>query len=155
MPEWIFIILFLALGIVLVVLEIVLLPGGIVGIIGAIFMSIAIFLSFTNYGSDVGITVTLITGVIFVSALIYGFKTDLWSKVALNTTNTGRVFETEDIKVVVGDTGRALSALRPIGKAEFKDSEIEVRSMGEYVDSGEKIKIIMIKDDKVYVEKTG
>jgi len=155
MPEWIFIVLFLALGIVLVVLEIVLLPGGIVGIIGAIFMSIAIFLSFINYGSDVGIIVTVVTGVVFVSALIYGFKTDLWSKVALNTSNTSRVFETSDIKVVIGDTGKALSALRPIGKAEFKDGEIEVRSMGEYVDSGEKIKVILIKDDKIYVEKTG
>lgn len=153
MPDWIAIAFFLIIGIGLVVLEIVLLPGGIVGILGAALMAIAIYLSFQNYGSDIGIVITAVSTVVFVGALIYGFKTDSWSRVALNTTNTSRVFETEDIKVAVGEMGRTQSALRPIGKAEFKNSEIEVRSKGEYIDAGEKIQIIMIKDDKIYVEK--
>ena len=152
MPDWIGITILLIIGIGLIVLEIVLLPGGIVGLIGAAVLAIAIFLTFQSYGTGIGILVTVISAVVFVGALIYGFKTNLWDNIALNTRSTSRVFETEDIKVVVGEEGLTLSALRPIGKAEFKNAEMEVRSMGDYIDSGKPVRIKLIKDDKVYVE---
>jgi len=153
MADWIGITILLIVGIVLVVLEIVLLPGGVVGIIGSAVMAVAIFFTFKSYGTTAGLLVSSLAAVVFVATLIYGFKTNLWSKVALNDTNTSRVFENDDIKVVVGDRGKTLSALRPIGKAEFNDSEIEVRTMGDYMDAGQFVKIILIKESKIYVEK--
>jgi membrane-bound ClpP family serine protease len=153
MADWIGIAILLIVGIVLVVLEIVLLPGGIVGIIGGAVMAVAIFLTFKNHGTTSGLLVSAIAAVVFVGTLIYGFKTNLWSKVALNDANTSRVFENDDIKVVVGDRGKTLSALRPIGNAEFNEIEIEVRTMGEYMDSGQFVKIVLIKENKIYVEK--
>lgn len=150
--DFIGILVLIAFGIFLIVIEIWFLPGGIVGIIGIVCMGIAIFLSFKNYGEvQGGITLT-VSAVVLIAAIIYGFKTNLWDKIALNSTITGRAFEDSDTLVKVGDEGVALSALRPIGKGEFSDQVYEIRSFGEYVQQGEKVKIVMIKENKIFVE---
>jgi len=39
-----------------------------------------------------------------------------------------------------------------VGKAEFDDQVIEVHSLGNYINVGEAVKIINLKDNKVFVE---
>jgi membrane-bound ClpP family serine protease len=52
----------------------------------------------------------------------------------------------------VGQIGKALSALRPVGNAEFGSKVSEVSSLGNYIKTGKKVQIVSIKDNKVFVE---
>ncbi len=55
--------------------------------------------------------------------------------------------------LAVGQEGITLSALRPIGKAEFEDKEFEVKTLGNYLETGTPIKIIAIdKSKQIIVE---
>lgn len=152
MADIIGIIVLIAFGIFLIVIEIWFVPGGIVGIIGVVCMGIAIFLSFRNYGETTGFITLSISAAVLVAAIVYGFKTNLWDKISLNTAITGRAYEESDTLVSVGDEGITLSTLRPIGKGEFKDQVYEVRSFGEYIQQGTNVRIVMIKENKIYVE---
>lgn len=152
MPDWLGLAILLIFGILLLVLEIVLIPGAIVGIIGLSFLIIAIVVSFNTYGAGIGIAVLVFSSILFIGALVYGFRTNLWDKISLKDTNTGRAYEDEDITLQVGERGRALSSIKPIGKGEFKDTVVEVASMGNYINAGQKIEIIAIKGSKIFVE---
>jgi len=54
--------------------------------------------------------------------------------------------------VQIGDEGITLSTLRPIGKAEFNSKTYEVKTSGNYVDRGEKVKITQIESHQIVVE---
>jgi membrane-bound ClpP family serine protease len=53
-----------------------------------------------------------------------------------------------------GLEGIALSALRPVGKAEVAGKTYEVKTQGGYVATGTKIKIIQISSNQIIVEPT-
>ena len=50
------------------------------------------------------------------------------------------------------DEGKALSTLRPVGKAKFKNQEYEVKTLGDYVDNGTPIRIKLIMSNQIIVE---
>ena len=52
----------------------------------------------------------------------------------------------------VGDEGIARSTLRPIGKGEFNNEILEVRSLGELVPTDSKIKVIKVSKREIIVE---
>jgi len=152
MSEIAAIVILIIVGVVLVTLEILIIPGGVVGLIGAGFIAGAIYLTFRNYGEGPGFVVLSLSIVGLGAAIVYGFKTNLWDKVSLNTAITGKVFDDQEPGVTVGAEGLALSALRPIGKGEFDGKTYEIRSLGEYIDAGQKVRVIMVKDAKIFVE---
>jgi membrane-bound ClpP family serine protease len=55
-------------------------------------------------------------------------------------------------KLQVAQRGVAISSLRPIGKAEFEGKTYEVKTFGDYIDSGTKIEIIKIEQNNIYVQ---
>ena len=54
--------------------------------------------------------------------------------------------------VQIGDEGITLSTLRPMGKAEFHNQTFEVKTAGNYIDRGEKVKITHIESHQIVVE---
>ena len=60
--------------------------------------------------------------------------------------------EVQQDKFKVGTEGIAVSALRPIGKADFSDALAEVKTLGEYVESGARIRIIKVSSNQIIVE---
>ena len=52
----------------------------------------------------------------------------------------------------MGDVGVALSTLRPIGKGEFENEVLEVRSLGELVPTDSKIRVIKVNKREIFVE---
>ena len=57
------------------------------------------------------------------------------------------------MKLTVGQTGEAISRLRPAGKAIFSDAVVDVVAEGEFIDKGMKIKIIEIHGNRVVVRE--
>ena len=155
MQSIISIVILLLLGLVLIIAELIFIPGvTVVGVIGLIFSVMGMIFTFQVYDTAIGLYV--LGGYLFLLALavFYSLKSGAWKKLALHNKIDSRVNEEEGIqvKVKVGDTGKTVSALRPGGKAEFNDLIVEVRTFGDYVDSGTKVKIARIDTNNIFVE---
>ena len=55
-------------------------------------------------------------------------------------------------QVSVGDVGKSLSRINPMGKALFNNEFYEVASLGEMIDENKEIRIIDIQTNKIIVE---
>jgi membrane-bound ClpP family serine protease len=105
----------IVIGIILLVLEIIVLPGMIAGIVGGIFLLVAIFWMYSSEGTIAG-HITLVATFIATFLAIYGsLKSRAWKRYGLNETNDGRVNDVGALNISEGDEGRTLSALRPSG----------------------------------------
>jgi membrane-bound ClpP family serine protease len=154
MAAWSIVILLVLLGLALVIIEVIFIPGTtVVGIAGFISMIIGIVLSFSYFGAETG-WLTLGSSTAASGIFLYlAFRTNMWKRFALHSSIDSKVNEIEGIKFVVGLEGLALSALRPGGKGEFGGNVTEVRTAGEYVDAGESIRIVKVSTNQIIVEK--
>ena len=153
MLEWLSVLLLIGVGLILLTIEMIFVPGTtILGIVGLVCIVIGVFLSFQYFGSGVGWTTLVISSAVGLVALVYSLRSGVWEKFALKKSNDSHFNEEFPIDIEVGDIGEAVSALRPIGKADFDNKLVEVRSQGNYVKTGERIQVILVVDNKVYVE---
>jgi membrane-bound ClpP family serine protease len=153
MLMWILIVALLAIGLALIIAEIVFIPGTtLVGILGLVFAIAGIVISYEHFGSDIGFYILLGMGAATAAALYYSFKSGVWTKFSLKSSNQSKVNEGIVSDLIVGDEGKAVSTLRPVGKAKFKNQEYEVKTVGDYVENGTAIRIKLIMLNQIIVE---
>jgi membrane-bound ClpP family serine protease len=153
MVDWMIVLSLTFFGLALLIIEIIFVPGTtVVGLLGFLFMAIGVGLSFKYFGSEVGWTTVGGTAVASGVLLYFSFKSNLWGRFALKTTSEGKLNEGEMDQLAPGQEGVAVSALRPVGKAELNSRMVEVKTLGEYVDSGTRIRIIKILSNQIIVE---
>jgi membrane-bound ClpP family serine protease len=144
----------LFISILLLVIEVLLIPGTTwFGVVGFLLGVISIYFIFRQLGAETGFVTLGIFGLILVGLLYYGFSAKTWSRFALKNTISSRVNEEERILPEVGQTGIAISELKPAGKAEFNNQYLEVHTQGDFLDAGVAIRVIRIENNKILVEK--
>jgi membrane-bound ClpP family serine protease len=153
MAEWTIVVALLVIGLLLIVVEVIFIPGTtFVGVGGFVSMIIGVSLAFKYFGAETGWTTlggtTAATGVL----LYFAFKANVWKRFALRSSIDSKVNEIEELKFPVGLEGVAVSALRPGGKGEFGPKTVEVRTGGEYVEAGSRIKVARIVHNQIIVE---
>ena len=150
---WIAIISLIIIGMALLIIELIFIPGTtFVGIIGLLCVISGLVLTFNHFGNSMGWVATGGTAIFSVAVIIYAFRTGAWNKFALKGAIDSKVNEDKPIGLKLGDVGIARSALRPIGKGEFENVEFEVRSLGELVPTNSKIRIVKIENRKIFVK---
>jgi len=153
MTEWMIVVSLIVFGIALIVAEIVFVPGTtLVGVLGFVFLILGTGLSFRYFGSTAGWITVGITGVSSVVILYYAFTSNVWGKFSLKTSNNSKVNEGELDQLSVGVEGQTSSTLRPVGKAEINNKTYEVKTSGEYVDTGKRVRVIKILSNQIFVE---
>jgi len=153
MIEWITVISLVLLGLALIVAEIIFVPGTtLVGVVGFGFLIVGVGLSFRYFGTETGWITVGVTSVASGAILYYAFSANVWGKFSLKTSSEGKVNEGELDELKVGAEGLTVSALRPIGKAELNNKTFEVKTQGEYLDSGKRIRVIKILSNQIFVE---
>ena len=153
MVEWLTVLSLILFGLTLVVAEIVFVPGTtFVGIVGFVFLVLGTGLSFRYFGNGVGWATTGGSAVVSGATLYFAFKANVWGRFSLKSTSTSRVNEETLNAVTIGEEGVTVSALRPSGKAELDNKLYEVRTMGNYVASGIKIRVKQIQAHQIIVE---
>jgi len=153
MVEWITLISLILLGLALIIVEIIFVPGTtFVGITGFVLLAIGVWLGFRYFGGQTGWTIAGITAVSSGVILVYAFKANVWGRFSLKSSIDSKVNEGELDGIVAGAEGVALSALRPSGKAELASRTFEVRTMGAYVESGTRIRVMQIVSNQIIVE---
>ena len=153
MIMWIVIIALLAIGLTLKIVEIVFIPGTtVVGLLGLIFSIVGIVMGYQHFGNETGFYILITVTIITVVALFWSFRSNAWSRFSLKTSNDGKVNEGMLASVTVGDEGKTISTLRPIGKAEFTSGQYEVKTTGDYLENGTPIRIREISSNQIIVE---
>lgn len=147
------IIFFLALGFIFLMVEVLVTPGIVVGVIGLLFMGFGVYKTYEAYGDTAGNAVlvgSFLGSVFFVFAAL---KSGAWKRMASKDTIAGKAVDVLDDKVKIGDQGKTLSALRPSGNAYINNIRMEVFSEGEPVEAGSTIEVIKIRQNKIFVKK--
>lgn len=150
---WIIIISLLVIGLALIVLEVIFVPGTtLVGIIGVIFAGAGIIMSYRVYGSDTGLYILLGTLAVTVIALYFSFRTNAWSRFANKSAINSRVNEDITASLQLGDEGVAVSSLKPMGTVKFEAGRFEVKTLGDYVNVGTRVQIVHIAGNQIMVK---
>lgn len=153
MAAWITVTLLIIIGLALINIEVVFVPGTtFVGLIGLLIAGAGVFFSFVYFNSTIGFIVLGVTLTLTLGSLVYFFKNNTWKNFALMDSNKGKVNEGLTGALQVGAEGVAISALRPVGKAEFWGKQFEVTTLGSYLEAGTKITIVKIESNKILVE---
>ena len=143
----------LLLGILLLLLEILFVPGTtIVGVGGIILLAIGIYLAYDFIGTTAGhLSLASSVAVIFL-ALIVLLKGQTWKRMALETNVEGKGVEQLEKLVFVGDRGKTISRLNPVGKALFGEKIFEVSTTGEFVDEDVNIVVVKLDQNRIKVK---
>lgn len=150
---WLIIAALILAGIVLIIAEVVFIPGTtVVGLLGAAFVIAGVVFAYKEYGSEVGFYVLLGTGITTGVALYLSFRKGAWNKLSNKSAIKSKVNEGLTTHLNEGEEGITVSALRPMGSADFQGKIFEVKTSGEYVSNAIKIKIVKIRSNDILVE---
>ena len=137
----------------MILVELIFVPGTtIVGLLGLGLCVVGIYFGFQYFGSTTGWMIIAGTAVVGFGSIVIGLRSGSWKRFALKRSIDSHVNEDVKVDIQEGDVGETVSALRPIGKAEFKGQFVEVRTIGDYIGSSKKVKVIKISDNKIIVE---
>jgi membrane-bound ClpP family serine protease len=153
MIDWLAVIVLIFLGLGFIIAEIIFVPGTtLLGLLGLVFTITGVVLSYLSFGGGIGTIVMAVTIILGISILIYSFKSGVWEKFALKSSINSKFNEGNLADLQVGEEGITISALRPMGKADFRDKIYEVSTLGNFLPSGTKVRISSIKNNKIFIE---
>lgn len=146
-----FIITLILVGLVLIFAEILLVPGvGVAGILGLLSMGGSCFYAFTEFGETTGAIVTAVNAVLVAALTVYVLRAKTWKKMSLETNITSKAVETAVL--ALGDTGRTLTRLAPMGSVRFGNNVVEVKALEGMIDPDTTVEVVLIEDGKIYVK---
>ncbi len=151
------IILLILVGILLIVLELLVLPGiTVAGIAGTLMICAGIYLSFIHLGSTAGILTLVGSSTISIGTIVYSLRSKTWNKLMLKKKIEGKV-ETgisnpENVTVKAGDTGITVSRLAPMGKVMIKHKFFEAKVNNQFIDQDTEIEVINIQHNIIIVK---
>lgn len=151
-------ILLLVLGVLLLLLELIV-PGGIVGIMGFA----AIIVSLLSSGTDTmhmayAILTALIVAVLGMVIMMkfFGKKLNVFNKMVLNdSTDTEKGYVSNKNRTdLLGQEAITTTPLRPSGTAMLGDERIDVVTEGGYIDAHKKVTIIKVEGVRIVVRES-
>jgi len=142
-------------GLAAIIIEFFVPAGGLIGLAGAASIIGSIVAAYMKLGILWG-TVTLVLMLITVPLLIsFYFKifprTPWGKKLILSQVN--RDMSGQRYSGLAGEQGIAATDLRPSGRAELKGKKYSVVSIGEYIKSGERVRVVKVEGSRIVVRK--
>jgi len=150
---WTFIIILIVVGILMLLLEILVIPGsGVAGVVGFGLMVAGIWMAYTREGTREGhITLAVTLGVNLIGLLI-ALRSKTWNRAMLKTEIASKVRKIDHVELKIGDFGKTISRCAPMGKAVFQDQFFEVSAYSDFIDQEKEIEIIKISGNKIFVK---
>ena len=148
------IILLILLGLLLLLVELLLIPGfAFTGILGVGSLAAACYFGFQNYGNIGGIITIIFCIAISAGLIIWVMRSKTWKKAALDTEIKASVDSTPAEKGLhKGIEGTTTTRLNPMGRVRFVNGvEMEVHSLDGIIEAKQNVKVAYIENEKVYV----
>lgn len=141
-------------GLILLVIEILILPGISIAGIGAVLFFIgAIITAYLTSGSFAGIITLLVSLIASIITTYFSLKSKTWKRMSLETRIDSKANNEESLsKIKIGDTGRTVSRLAPVGNVMINDFIVEAQSTGEYINVNTEIKVVKIENSKIIIK---
>jgi membrane-bound ClpP family serine protease len=151
--EWLILVSLIFLGLVLVLVEILFIPGTtVVGILGVIVGIIGLIYAFLTFENQVALGISGLSIGLHLAAVWYGFSSGLWRKFSLKSTQSGGAYDGRMKGLEVGMEGKAVSDIKPIGKAVFHGEWYEVKSEAGFIDVGATVIISKLEHNTISVK---
>lgn len=150
------IIVLFAVGLVLVLLELIL-PGGIIGVIGGVVMAISVALVFARYGASAGMYALAGAVVIAVASVmveLWWLPRSKWGARLAVREIAGSIPTPPAPPEIVGKRGRALTPLAPTGYVEIEGRTYEAASSIGMLAKGETVVVEATDQFKLTVTRT-
>lgn len=151
---WTFIIILILVGILMLLLEILVIPGsGIAGIVGFGLMVAGIWMAYSREGTQAGHITLVVTLGVNLIGLLLALRSKTWKKAMLSTEIDGKVNIVDTKLLHIGDKGVTVSRCAPMGKAVFNDKFIEVSTLSDFIDEDAVVQVVKISGNKVFVKQ--
>ena len=146
------IILLIACGLVFLFAELFLLPGLSVGA----FLSLAcyggaVYVAFVRFSTETGLWCIAAIVVLSLIVIAVSLRSKTWRRLSLEQRITSSNRE-ESMPVAVGERGRTVSRLAPVGRVEFAGRMYEAKSQAGYIDSGVEVEAVDFDDFSIIVK---
>jgi membrane-bound ClpP family serine protease len=147
------IVLLIILGLVLLLIEFAVIPGvTIAGIGGFLLLAASVYIAFADLGTIAGFVTLAVVLIASPVMIYYLFKSRAGKRMILDSEIRGKVENFDEGKLKVGDTGKTIGRLAPMGKIKVNGEVVEAQSSGSFVDHQTDIRIIKIQLNKIIVE---
>jgi membrane-bound ClpP family serine protease len=141
------------LGILLIFLEVILIPGiSVAGIVGSILTFGGIVAAFYYHGMTVGLLSLAVSGLAIGVAWFILLKTGASNWMANHEVIEGKGILSKSKQVEVGDTGVTTSRLNPIGNAEINGNLVEVTCQMGFVEQDKQISVVETSPNSILVK---
>jgi membrane-bound ClpP family serine protease len=146
--------LLILLGILLLLIEFLIIPGvTIAGIGGFLLIAGGVFSAYRSHGTKFGNITLAITVLVLVIIFSFALRSKTWKKIALNNKINSSVDNIKkEERFTVGERGKTITRLAPIGKAMFNNKIVEAKSLSGYIDENTEVEIIKIQNTNVIVK---
>ena len=146
-----FVIMLIVIGLVLIFTEILLIPGvGVAGILGVLSLGGSCYFAFYELEPVVGYIVISVNVALLVGLTVFALRSKTWKKLALETNIDSKAVDTENV-LSVGDKGKTVTRLAPMGAMRFGNKVVEVKALEGIIDPGVEVEVVLIEDKKIYV----
>lgn len=141
------------LGLVLILAEI-LMPGfGLFGIFGILSLLVVTILTAQIYGVVAFFIMLIVLILLFTVFILFAKKSGLYNKVILHDKQDEQDFDESKLEGLLGKTGVTQTTLRPFGTMDIDGSSVDVCSLGDFIDRGKTVKIVLISGKTVTVKE--
>ncbi len=149
------IVLLILVGLVLVLAEILVIPGvGAAGVLGLVSLAASCFCAFYEYGNTAGAAVTAAELLMLVLIMVYVLRAKTWKRFTLHTNIDSKAVTAGPV-LSVGDRGTTVTRLAPMGTARFNNETAEVTALEGMTDPGIEVEVVLIEDNKIFVRPVG
>ena len=147
------IILLILLGIVLLLIEFAVIPGiTIAGIGGFLMLAGSVYIAFAELGKVAGFITLAVVLILSPIVVYYFFQSRTGKKMILQSEIDGKVENFNPLNLKIGDTGKTIGRLAPMGKIRVNGEVVEAQSTGAFIDHQTPVRIINIKSNQIIVE---
>ncbi len=145
--------LLVIIGLLLILLEFLVVPGVTVAGIGGLFMiSGAVYLCYDNYGTEVGNYSLAGAILIILLALFFALRSKTWKNLMLRTSVDSKSNQINENNLKTGDTGITVSRLAPVGKVMINDEFYEAKSLSGFIDQNKEVTVTKILNTNIIVK---
>ncbi len=158
MPDSLIIALLYIFGAALMVAELFLPAGGLVGIIGLIIMGVGLYLTYEASTTAAMISFIIIIVVVPMATIIAiknWHRTPVGKRISPpnpNLSSRDRM-PADEYKAMIGTQGKSLTMLRPVGTCLFNNQRVECKAEHGVIRSNEQVEAIRLLDRTIIVRK--
>lgn len=149
--------LLLAIGLVLIGVEL-LLPGfGIPGITGSISLVLGVILTAKSFEQALTLVVILVViiAIMLTCVIVFFHSKKIKSPIALEEElgKKDGFLNADDLAYLIGKRGQTITDLRPTGKCDMEGISFEVRSENGFIEKGKNIQVIKVQSNDLIVKE--